>query len=252
MEAGGNLPREARLFAGASEEGAAMERMTRRFGSGSFSTHTLPLFLVLAVAGAAAAFPAASAAAKTARQTADSPDEITQAASPGGAIRMHLSAGSYTIRGSAENKIHVHWSTRNPADMRRVSVQVDVQGKEATIRTHGPHNNFQVEIEVPSVSHLRVRLSAGEMRISGIEGNKDVELHAGDLAIDIGRAEDYGNVDASVQAGDIDAAPFHQSKGGLWRSFHWRGTGKYRLHAHVGAGDLTLTSGTVAPREPQE
>jgi hypothetical protein len=29
-------------------------------------------------------------------------------------------------------------------------------------------------------------------------------------------------------------------KGGLFRSFEERGNGKYRLHAHVGAGELTL------------
>lgn len=179
-------------------------------------------------------------------------DEITRAMSPGGAIRMELSAGGYTIRGTDEGKIRVHWSTRNPDDMGKVRVDVDVNGSQATIRTDGPHSNFQVEIDVPSVSNLWVRLSAGDMRIAGVEGNKDVQLHAGNLTIGVGNAEQYANVDASVQVGGIDAPPFHQSKGGFWRSFRWEGSGKYRLHAHVGAGNLEFTSFAASARRAQD
>jgi hypothetical protein len=34
--------------------------------------------------------------------------------------------------------------------------------------------------------------------------------------------------------------PFGESHGGLFRSFRKSGTGKYKLVAHVGAGELTL------------
>ena len=33
---------------------------------------------------------------------------------------------------------------------------------------------------------------------------------------------------------------FGETKDGLFRSFEKTGTGHYRLHAHVGAGDLNL------------
>ena len=97
-------------------------------------------------------------------------------------------------------------------------------------------------IEVPERSDLFVRLTAGDLRIEDIRGNKDVELYAGDARIDVGRAEDYHTVDASVWAGDIHAAPFHVSKGGLFRSFDWSGKGPYRLHAKLKAGDIRLYS----------
>ncbi len=58
--------------------------------------------------------------------------------------------------------------------------------------------------------------------------------------MEIGKVEDYGRVDASVMTGDVEAAPFEVSKGGLFRSFEKTGTGTYRLHAHVGAGQVTL------------
>jgi hypothetical protein len=52
--------------------------------------------------------------------------------------------------------------------------------------------------------------------------------------------EDYSRVDASLWAGDLDAPPFNVSKGGLFRSFDWKGNGSYTLHAHLMAGDLRL------------
>ena len=62
------------------------------------------------------------------------------------------------------------------------------------------------------------------------------------MRIDVGRAEDYNSVDASVWAGDIKAEPFNTVKGGLFRSFEWSGHGPYRLHARLKAGDLRLYS----------
>ena len=61
-----------------------------------------------------------------------------------------------------------------------------------------------------------------------------------DLNIDVGSAADYAHVTASVTSGGIDAAPFGESRGGLFRSFEKFGGGKYKLAAHVGAGQLTL------------
>ena len=75
-----------------------------------------------------------------------------------------------------------------------------------------------------------------------IRGNKDIEMHAGDVDIDVGRPEDYKHVDAALWAGDLTATPFHVNKGGLFRSFDWNGNGPYRLHAHLMAGDLRLFS----------
>jgi len=83
-------------------------------------------------------------------------------------------------------------------------------------------------------------MPAGDLEVDGLTGDKDVEIHAGDMILGVGKADDYGHVDASVNAGDLDAQPFGVSKGGLFRSFDKHGGGKYRLHAHVGAGDLVL------------
>lgn len=85
-----------------------------------------------------------------------------------------------------------------------------------------------------------MRIPAGEVEVKDIAGNKDIELHAGELTIAVGSPAEYAQVAASVMTGEIEAEPFGESHGGLFRSFHKSGTGKYKLVAHVGAGELTL------------
>jgi hypothetical protein len=175
-------------------------------------------------------------------------DSLERAFAPGGDIHMNLSAGDYRISGAKEHRIHVQWRVRDAGDLPRVRVHADVKGSEATVATDGVRNGFAVEIQVPTRSALRVRLSAGDLTVDGIEGNKDIELHAGDLTIDVGRAEDYRRVDAALWAGDLEAPPFNVSKSGLFRSFDWKGSGAYTLHAHLKAGDLRLLAKHASER----
>jgi hypothetical protein len=104
----------------------------------------------------------------------------------------------------------------------------------------GPKNDLQVTVEIPRKTGLFVRMPAGDLDLRNVLGDKDAELHAGELVIRIGDARQYGHRDASVTAGDLDASAFGVSKGGLWRSFKQQGPGPYRLHAHVGAGELSI------------
>jgi len=157
----------------------------------------------------------------------------------GGRVTMDLSAGEYEITGSPDNRVRLDWDADDRHD---VDNRLTVQGTEARVSTDGPTNHFRVRIQVPARSNLYVRLTAGELTIKGIEGDKDVELHAGELDIDVIRPEDYGHVDAKIWAGEIHASAFRITKEGLFRSFDWNGTGKYRLHAHLKAGEMRLHS----------
>jgi hypothetical protein len=161
----------------------------------------------------------------------------------GSKLRLHLRSGEFRIRGRNDNKIAVHLAGRNADHARELTVRFkrSDSDNQADLRVFGgPKNNLQVTIEIPSSAMLFVRMSAGDLAVEGVSGDKDIELHAGELNIAVGDARDYGRVDASVMSGDLEAAPFHESHGGLFRSFEKHGAGKYTLHAHVGAGDLTL------------
>lgn len=189
---------------------------------------TIPAAMFLAVLSVA---PITLAA-----QTTGSPAEKDFVS--GGRIKMTLESGDYKILASSDNRIHVRW---NEASARGVQVKLTTNGNSADVRVENtPDNNFHATIEVPALADLRIRLTAGDMSVTGIKGDKDIEIRAGDLNISVGSASDWGDVDASVTAGDINASPFQASKGGLFRSFHWKGPGKYRLHVHLMAGDVNL------------
>jgi hypothetical protein len=176
-------------------------------------------------------------------QTSQNPrlsDSLERSFRANGRIRMDLSAGEYRISGSPDNRVRLRWRVQNPEDASVVRARIDVRDREATIETDGPHNHFDVEIQVPSRSDLYVRLTAGELRIENIEGNKDISAHAGELDIDVGRPEDYSKVSASVWAGEVHARPYNEQKEGLFRSFDWNGKGPYRLDAHLKAGEVRL------------
>ncbi len=156
----------------------------------------------------------------------------------GGKVEMTLESGDYKIRASSDNRIHVRW---NEASAKGVRVKLTTNGKSADLRVEDtPHNNFHAIIEVPALTDVRIRLTAGDLSVSGVKGDKDIELNAGDLNISVGSSSDWGDVDASVTAGDIHAPAFQEARGGLFRSFKWKGPGKYRLHVHAMAGDINL------------
>ena len=183
------------------------------------------------------------AGAAAATQEARTSDSLERPFVSNGRLRMDLSAGDYRIAGTKSDRIRLEWSVQDAGQLSRVRIRADVRGADATISTDSPNNSrFKVLIQVPTQADLYVRLTAGDLRVESIRGNKDIELHAGDVDIDVGRPEDYRHVDASVWAGDLTAAPFHVYKGGLFRSFDWNGNGTYRLHAHLKAGDLRLFS----------
>ena len=193
--------------------------------------------IVAAAIGAALLAGLATPTAQEARTS----ESLERSFASNGRIRMDLSAGDYRITGTQADRIRLEWSVHDPGQLSRVRVDANVRGADATISTDSPGNShFKVVIQVPTQADLHVRLTAGDLRVENIRGNKDIELHAGDVDIDVGRPEDYKHVDASVWAGDLTAAPFNVYKGGLFRSFDWNGSGPYTLHAKLKAGDLRL------------
>ncbi len=158
----------------------------------------------------------------------------------GSNLAMHLGAGDYHIRSGAGDKIVVTYTTRDEDQLKKVKVEVRAREDGSELWVSGPHKNFEVTIEIPARTNLWVRLSAGDLEVKGIEGNKDIENHVGDVKVDVTDPHDYGLVDASVHVGDLNASPFGNAKGWLGGKLRIQGSGPYRLHAHVDVGDLNL------------
>ena len=168
---------------------------------------------------------------------------VQQQFAGGGTIRLHLESGGYEIIPTDSGKIAVTYSARSAERLKNVKVAIKASQDVADVYvTNTPNNNFTATIEVPRESNLWVRLTAGELNVGSVVGNKDLELRAGRLQVEIPRPQEYGHRDASVTTGSIEAGAFEVSTGGLFRSFHQQGPGKYRLHAHVMAGEIDLRS----------
>jgi hypothetical protein len=156
-------------------------------------------------------------------------------------LRLYLRSGDIRLLGADDNKISVDISGKNADKAKDIKHHLIVKESSAEFRlSGGPRNDFQITIRLPKNCDLFLRVPAGDVTVEGIAGDKDIELHAGDLSIHVGNPNEYSHVDASVSAGDVSAAPFCESHSGLFRSFRKSGSGRYKLHAHVGAGDLTL------------
>lgn len=161
----------------------------------------------------------------------------------GGKLRLRVRSAEVRIIGTAENKISVELSGRSAHEARKLKVRFRRSGSTGEMRIcGGPRNDLTITIRIPSDTDLYARIPFGDVQVKNVTNNQDVELHAGDLTVDVGNATDYSHVDASVLSGELDAVPFRESKGGLFRSFRKNGSGRYRVHAHVGAGQLTLQS----------
>ena len=158
------------------------------------------------------------------------------AATSGREIAMSLRAGDITLVGTDAPFVRVTCIVRDGARDIKISFAAD----HLTIRG-GPDRDVRYRIEIPRSMNLRIRCSAGNLTISDIAGDKDIELNAGNLTISVGDAGAYRHAEGSVLAGNISASAFGVEHDGLFRSFTKDNpAGHYRLRAELLAGNLTL------------
>ena len=156
-------------------------------------------------------------------------------------LRMYLRSGDIQISAREDNRVAVRYEGGSKEEFKDLGVRFERSSDSSTLELHGgPDRDMHVLIEVPQNTSLFVRMSAGNLDLARIAGDKDVSLRAGDLTIAIGDPKEYSRIHASVLTGDLEAPPLGESHGGLFRSFTREGPGHFKLSAHVTAGDLTL------------
>ncbi|MBI3131114.1 MAG: hypothetical protein HYZ13_07135 [Acidobacteria bacterium] len=156
-------------------------------------------------------------------------------------LRLDLDAGEVAIRPSEDGKVRVRYTGEEDRDLSRVRLRFEPTGRTPEFRlTNAPNDNFHIEIQVPRTTALTLRMSAGEVTIQGIEGDKDLRLQAGELKVKVGDPAAYGPVSASVWAGEVNPGPFGEAREGLFRTFRHQGQGQFSLQAKVKAGEVTF------------
>jgi hypothetical protein len=142
---------------------------------------------------------------------------------PNWPLEIELGSGDYQIVASASDSIAVVYDGNNAEAARKVEVQIGSGHGQNHLKIVGPKANFHAVIEVPRKTDLRVRMSAGGLRIGDVEGNKDIEIVAGNLELNSLHPQDYAQADFSVRIGDVYAPLFNIAKSGFWRSFKTAG-----------------------------
>jgi len=161
----------------------------------------------------------------------------------GANLRLHLRDGDFRIVGTDSDKISVHVEGKNVEQAKNMKIQLNRSHGAVDLKlSYVPKNELQVTIEIPRLTNLYARMRGGDLSVEGVAGDKDIELTGGDLTIQVGNPDDYAHVDVSVRFGDVSGTQFGDPKGWLGNSVRKNGNGKYRLHAHVMAGDLVLKS----------
>ena len=165
-------------------------------------------------------------------------DWVDMGQAAGRTLHLDLSAGGIRIRPSEDDHVKVRYTGARDQDLSAVRVQFQPGQEPELCVHHTPKEDFEMEIQVPRAVGLVLRMTAGELDIQGVEGDKDLRLHAGQITVRVGDPLAYGDIQASVWAGEVNPGPFGEAKEGLFRSFERQGPGHYQLRAKLKAGEI--------------
>jgi hypothetical protein len=158
-------------------------------------------------------------------------------------VRLQLRAAEVDILGADAPRLKITCELSDrvaQADKVKLTAKLAGSAMEVGV-AEGPWRDVHLRIEIPKNSNLWLRSRNGDVLIEEVVGNKDVEVRTGNLMISVGNATQYAHADGSVKLGDLTAFAFGFTRDGWNRHFEKENpAGKYRLHAHVGIGDLVL------------
>lgn len=162
----------------------------------------------------------------------------------GGSVHVHMTVGDLRIRRGDSDKLRLEYriKSRRERNVKEATVDINVDGKDASIRFHAPsggNTNFDVVLEVPQNTNLDVHEKVGDVRVENVEGDKYLDLGVGDIRIANGKVG-YRVVNASTGIGDVNSSGYGETSGWLGKTLKYHGDGKYELRAHVGVGDIQL------------
>ena len=163
-------------------------------------------------------------------------------AQPGLSLNIESVSSGIDIVGTDKPGIRISCTVPGDMDPQSVHLRAERTGDFGTIQiTSGYENNLHIRIEVPKKTGIRLRMTAGQATVKDVAGDKDIDLHAGQVTVSQVDSSQYHSVHASVEIGDVRATAFGADKGGFFRSIDKDiAGGPYRLRVHVMTGQVEL------------
>ena len=162
----------------------------------------------------------------------------------GSSLWFRLRGGDVRVtRGTDPEHIVLRYTPdpKKPEEENRVQVRSDVHGSQVRLEIKAPTSlSVDAEVEVPSPISLEVHMTGGDLTVEGVDGDKRLQLFAGDLKVDVGTLEKVRSAEVSVRVGDVDVPPIGEVHGWLGHTWRYQGSGQYRLYAHTTFGDAKL------------
>ncbi|MHB1021266.1 MAG: hypothetical protein ACYC46_01505 [Acidobacteriaceae bacterium] len=167
-----------------------------------------------------------------------------------GEVRVVPNPGARAVRLVIQPKHgYLSQDPQSMQDLQNMVERFDVSAGTASIRLklphrnhHGSHNGFTVTLYVPADTGLEVSLGVGQLTVSGIRGDKRLDVGVGQLEVNAVDPADYYKMEADCGIGDISDDVFHAKQSGwLGKSEKSMGDGKYLLKAHVGVGEVDFS-----------
>ena len=163
---------------------------------------------------------------------------------PRAGLKIHSLPADLEIVGTDQAAIHVSCTSSDKDEAQLIRIRFQGNQDHETLTVAGDShkgNNVTLRIEVPRKTSLRVEMSAGDVKVEEIEGDKDINLYAGQITISSARPWDYRSVRLSVDIGQVSAPVYGEEKGGFFRTLTKENAdGEYWLHAHVLTGQIEL------------
>jgi hypothetical protein len=161
-----------------------------------------------------------------------------------GSLWFRLRGGDVHItRGTDPGHIVLRYTPhpKNPNEEKRVQIRSYVQGSQVRLEIKTPVSlSVDAEVEVPSPISLEVHMTGGDLTVEGVDGDKKLQLFAGDLKVEVGTLQKVRDAEVSVRVGDLDVPHIGQVRGWLGHTWRYQGNGQYRLYAHTSFGDTSL------------
>lgn len=163
---------------------------------------------------------------------------------PGASLWFRLRGGDLRItRGTDPQHIVVRYTPdpKQPWKEKRVQVRSRLHGSLVQVEIKAPMSvSVETEVEVPSPISLDIHMTGGDLTVEGVDGDKNLELLAGDLKVEVGTLQNVRDAEVSSGIGDVSVPPIGEVHGWLGHTWKYQGSGKYRLHAHTTFGDASL------------